>query len=181
MRVLVAYASKHGSTAEIAQSVADGIRHGLGFPAAPPVEELELVAPTVDVWSIEDAPEPGDFDAVVIGSALYVGRWMHSALSYLHEHTNALAGVPVWLFSSGPIGHMGLSDEEPADLTEIREDIRVEGDIIFGGKLERHTLQLAEKAVVVALRCPDGDFRDWDAIAEWSHGIAATLLAGIRP
>lgn len=180
MRVLVAYASKHGSTAEIAQSIADGIRHGLGLPSAPPVEDLAFVAPTVDVWSVEDAPEPGDFDAVVIGSALYMGRWMHSARSYLHEHANALAGVPVWLFSSGPIGEMGLADEEPSDLAEIREDMDVEGDIIFGGRLERHRLHLAEKAVVVALRSPDGDFRDWAAITEWSHGIAATLLEGAR-
>ena len=101
-----------------------------------------------------------------------------SALDYLHEHANALAGLPVWLFSSGPIGKMGASDEEPVDLVQLREDIRTEGDIVFGGKLDRHRLQLAEKAVVVALRSPDGDFRDWDAIAEWSHAIAAALLAG---
>jgi menaquinone-dependent protoporphyrinogen oxidase len=178
MRVLVAYASKHGSTAEIAQSVADGMRHGLGFPAAPAAQDLAFIAPNVDVWSVEDAPDPGDFDAVIVGSALYMGRWMPSALDYLHEHANALAGLPVWLFSSGPIGEMGASDEDPLDLIQLRQDIRTEGDIVFGGKLDRHRLSLAEKAIVVALRTPDGDFRDWDAIAAWSHSIADALLAG---
>ncbi|MCW2605002.1 MAG: Flavodoxin-like protein [Pseudonocardiales bacterium] len=180
MRVLVAYASKHGSTAEIAQSIADGIRHGLTVTTAPPVADLEFIVPTVNVWSVEDAPEPGDFDAVVIGSAVYMGRWLHSARSYLKEHANALACLPLWLFSSGPIGTMGLSDAEPADFVELRQDLAVEDHIVFGGRLDRHSLHLAEKAVLVALRTPDGDFRDWAAIAQWSRGIAASLNAGVR-
>jgi menaquinone-dependent protoporphyrinogen oxidase len=162
VRVLVSTASKHGSTAEIATRIAEALRAGL--PGAAVVEEL-LAAEVGDATS---------YDAVVLGSAVYMGRWLEDA-----RHAAVRLAThpprPVWLFSSGPIGDPPKPDEEPAEVSDIAKATHARGHRLFAGRLDRHRLGFGEKAVVAALRVADGDFRDRDAIDAWGAQIAGEL------
>ena len=162
MRVLVSTASKHGSTGEIASRIAEALRAGL------PGNTVVDVRPAAEV---DDATS---YDAVVLGSAVYMGRWLEDA-----RHVAAGLATdpprPVWLFSSGPIGDPPKPDEEPAEVSDIAAAAHARGHRLFAGRLDRHRLSFGEKAVVMALRVPDGDFRDWDAIDTWGVQIAGEL------
>jgi menaquinone-dependent protoporphyrinogen oxidase len=162
MRILVGVASKHGSTGEIATRIASAIRAGL------PGDAVVEVRPAADVDDVTS------YDAVILGSAVYMGRWLEDA-------RQAAARIvthpprPVWLFSSGPIGDPPKPDEEPVDASDLVKTTNARGHRVFAGRLDRHRLHFGEKALVLALRVPDGDFRDWDAIDAWGAQIIAEL------
>jgi menaquinone-dependent protoporphyrinogen oxidase len=162
VRVLVAVASKHGATDEIAHAIADILgRRGLD----------------VTVSAVDQPSDPHAFDAFVIGSAVYAGHWLKAARTFVEAHQQILAQRPVWLFSSGPIGDPPKPTEEPVDVTGLVEATAAVEHRVFAGRLERARLGFAEKAIVLALRAPDGDQRDWNSIHEWAAGIADHLHA----
>jgi menaquinone-dependent protoporphyrinogen oxidase len=162
VRVLVTAAGRHGSTAQIAARIGGVLRTKLSGDAI------------VDVLSADDVDEVAAYDAVVVGSAVYMGGWMPAA-RHLAERIAALPSRPVWLFSSGPIGDPPKPDEDPAEIGGIVTATRAREHRLFSGRLDRHRLGFGEKAVVMALRVPDGDFRDWDMIDHWGTQIAAEL------
>ena len=163
MTVLVAYASKHGSTEGIARAIAD---------------RLSELGVSADVQTVSHVEDLGEHDAVVLGSAVYAGSWMKEAVEFVHRHAEQLAERPVWLFSSGPLGEEVQDDEEqPRQLQELRGLTGPIGHRIFFGALDRSKLGFGERMIVKAVHAPDGDFRDWDAIRAWADGIAAVLRA----
>jgi len=163
MAVLVAYASKHGSTEGIARAIADRLSE-LGVPA--------------DVQAVGDVDDLAALDAVVLGSAVYAGSWMKEAVEFVHRHAEPLAERPVWMFSSGPLGEEVEDDEEqPRQLQELRGLIGPIDHRIFFGALDRSKLGFGERMMVKAVKAPDGDFRDWATIRAWADGIAAVLRA----
>lgn len=162
VRVLVAAASKHGATAEIAERIAATLRTAL-----PSAEVDSQPAGTVAAL--------GRYDAVVLGSAVYAGRWLDSARNLAVKHSAELARVPVWLFSSGPIGAPPKPREDPVDAAPLMVATGAREHAVFAGKLDRHHLRFAERAVATALRAPDGDFRDWAEIDAWASRIAREL------
>ncbi len=165
MRILVAVASKHGSTREIGDAVAGALGES---------------GHDVDVHDAEAAPAPDAYDAVVLGSASYLGRWLEPARGYAELHAAMLAAKPVWLFTSGPIGEPLRPDEDDAvDVDEIVTATRPREHRLFPGKLDKKVLGLGERAMVAALRVGEGDFRDWDEIRGWARGIAGELSASI--
>jgi menaquinone-dependent protoporphyrinogen oxidase len=87
----------------------------------------------------------------------------------------ALAARPVWLFSSGPVGDPPKPEEDPVDVAEILAATRAREHRVFAGKLVRQQLSFPEKAIVSALRVPEGDFREWTEITSWATGIATAL------
>ena len=162
MRVLITAASKHGSTGEIAGAIAEVLGgRGLETVVTPP-EKVDDVAA---------------FDAAVLGSAVYAGRWMKPARELVERAADDLAARPVWLFSSGPIGEPPRPEEDPVDVAEIVESTSARDHRVFAGRLERSRLGFGERAVVAALRAPDGDFRDWDEIRGWATAIADELMS----
>ena len=161
MKVLVAYASKHGSTEGIARAIADRLMED-GVSAEP--------------RSVEDTRGVDDADAVVLGSAIYAGSWRKEAVEFVHRHAEALAERPVWLFSSGPLGEQVEDDEEqPRQLPEIEGIVAPVEHRIFFGALDRSKLGFGERMIVKAVKAPNGDFRDWDEIRAWADSIAADL------
>lgn len=164
MRVCVVYASKHEATAGIAQAIARTLRER-GFD--------------VDVADARSAPAPEPYDALVIGSAVYVGQWRKEAVAYLRVYAEVLRGKPTWLFSSGPLGH---DDPQPREASpqgaEFHALVRAREHTVFAGALHRAGLGWVDRAVVGALKAPEGDFRDWDAVRAWSQAIADALDAG---
>ncbi|MGA7226893.1 MAG: flavodoxin domain-containing protein [Acidimicrobiia bacterium] len=164
MRVLVATASKHGATAEIGQAIGDVlVNEGL---------EVRELAP-------EDVAAVDGFDAVVLGSAVYAGHWMHSAIELAEEFESDLSRRPTWIFSSGPVGDPPKPDEDPVDVGHIRELTRARGHVVFAGKLDKRQLGFGERAIVTAFRAPEGDFRDWEEVRTWATGIAEQLKASV--
>jgi menaquinone-dependent protoporphyrinogen oxidase len=161
--ILVTYASKHGATEGIAQHIARSL------------SEAGKEAEARSVTEIDDLGSP---DAVVLGSAVYAGSWRKEAVEFVDAHADQLARLPVWLFSSGPLGEQVVDDEEqPKQLGEIRERISPRGHRMFFGALDTRTLSFGERMLVKAVKAPEGDFRDWDAIRDWANKIASDLHA----
>ncbi|HSK07169.1 MAG TPA: flavodoxin domain-containing protein [Acidimicrobiia bacterium] len=160
MRVLVSTASKHGSTADIGRAIADALSG----------EEIEArIAAPEEVTGLDG------YDAVILGSAVYAGRWMKTMRELTDRLGEELASRPVWLFSSGPIGNPPMPEEDPVDVAPILEKTNARDHFLFAGKLDRQTLSFGERAIVGALKAPEGDFRDWDDIRRRALAIAAEL------
>jgi menaquinone-dependent protoporphyrinogen oxidase len=170
MKVLVSAASKHGATAEVAQEIGSTLREALNAPRGDGEG-----ATVVEVLPPEQVDSVEPYDAVVLGSAVYAGHWLEGAKDLAKDHAEALAKRPTWLFSVGPIGDPPKPDEEPVDVASIQEATKASDHHIFPGKLDKNALGFAEKAIVLALRAPEGDFRDWDAIRGWAREIAVGL------
>ena len=164
MRVLVTAASRHDATREIAEAIANGLTHR-GVPAeAVPMDRVASV---------------DGFDAVVVGSAIYMGRWLTTAREFIAQHSAELSSVPVWLFSSGPLGppeHL-IPAGEPADMEQLIGRVSARGHRVFAGRLETASLGFAERAATKAVRAPEGDCRDWDAIDAFAGRVASELSA----
>ncbi len=163
MRVLVSAATKYGATAEIAQGIAEVLdEHGLEATVLPP-EQVKGV---------------DGYDAVVVGSAVYAGHWPKPARELVERHAATLAGRPVWLFSSGPVGDPPKPEEDPVDVADLVDLTNAREHRVLAGKLVRKQLSFPERAIVSALRVPEGDFRDWTEIRQWAAGIADAFGAG---
>ena len=161
MAVLVAYASKHGSTQGIAECIAGKLRQ-LGKEAeARPVDAVE---------------DPGSYEALVIGGAVYYGSWLKEATEWVRRNQAMLAKRPVWLFSSGPLGtEIKDAEQQPKEMAEFQEAIGPRGQRIFFGALDHNRLSFAERMMAKAVQAPEGDFRDWEVIEAWAEHIARDL------
>ncbi len=169
LSVLISAASEHGATAEIAQAIAQALSgQGLTVTVIPPGE----------VHGIDG------YDAVITGSAVYMGHWLGPAKELVNRFGDALAGRPVWLFSSGPVGDPSgklakSMNQDPVDLPAMLEATHARDHRIFAGKLDRKHLSLPQRAALLVFRGLEGDFRDWAQIRQWADSIAAELtLAG---
>lgn len=165
--ILVAYATKHGATAEVAQRIGD-ILKGEGLD--------------VQVLPVKKAAKPDQYRAVVLGSAVYIGGWRKEAAQYLQENEAALASLPVWLFSSGPTGEGDPVEllkgwRIPDALKPVAERIQPRDIAVFSGELDEQKMNFLEKTIIKNVKAPTGDFRDWPAIESWAKGIAAALKA----
>jgi menaquinone-dependent protoporphyrinogen oxidase len=165
-RVLVVVATKHGSTREIAQAIAKDLADG---------EDGRALRLTAVLQEAEHAPSPAGFDAVVVGSAVYAGRWRESVRDWVGVHAAELRERPVWLFSSGPIGSPPFPPDEPHDVYPLGRLIGARGHRSFPGRLDKELLTFGERAMVTAMRAPLGDFRDWDEIRAWAEEVAGQL------
>jgi menaquinone-dependent protoporphyrinogen oxidase len=165
-RVLIVVASKHGATT----GIADALARSLGDSPAGRTAGLSAVSVPA-----QQRPDPAAFDAVLLGSAVYVGRWLDPAREYSAHYADALRARPVWLFSSGPIGEPPFPPDEPHDAAPLARITGARGHRVFPGRLDKDLLSFGERAMVTAMRAPVGDFRDWDAIAAWAADIAAAI------
>ena len=162
MRVMVACASKHGSTEGIASAIAERL-HQLGHDA--------------NAVRVSEVPDLSGTEAVVLGSAVYAGSWMKEAIGFADANAEVLADMPVWLLSSGPLGTEVHDDEEqPRQLAELTEQLRPEAHRTFFGALDHSKLSFGERMMVKAVKTPEGDFRDWNAISGWADEIARELI-----
>lgn len=170
MRVLVAHASKCGSTREIAEFIAEKLR------------DRGVEAEALDVKDVTDL---ADFDAVLIGSAVYMGHWMPEAAEFARRNAAVLLERPVWLFSSGPLvltpGATSIDDPKlvPAEVPALIEAVHPREHRIFFGALDPARLPFKYRALrkLPAARAalPEGDFRNWDDIEVWAGTVASSL------
>lgn len=178
MKILVAYASKHGATKGIAERIA---------------QTLERAGLEVAFKPAADGGPIADYDAFVIGSGAYMGGWMGEATTFVRRHRDVLAHCPVWLFSSGPVGtelvdakgRDQLVASRPREFEEFARSIQPRGMQVFFGAYDpdAEAVGLAEGLMARFVRVmpavrnvlPSGDFRDWPAIDAWAEGIARDL------
>jgi menaquinone-dependent protoporphyrinogen oxidase len=174
MPILVAYATRHGSTAGIAERIAERLRTaGLDAVARP----------------VQDVHDAARYDAFAVGAAAYMFHWLGDATKFVEHNRAVLAAKPTWLFSSGPIG-TDLVDKQGRDVFEttipkefprLRELIRPRGEKVFFGAIDPDAkpIGMAERFMKVMPAAkdalPKGDFRDWAAIDAWADEIAAGL------
>jgi menaquinone-dependent protoporphyrinogen oxidase len=109
---------------------------------------------------------------------VYAGHWLKPARELVDRTSDVLADRPVWLFSSGPVGDPPKPEEDPVDVGDILQTTKARDHRVFAGKLVKQQLSFPEKAIVSALRVPQGDFRDWTEIKGWASAIADTLRSG---
>jgi menaquinone-dependent protoporphyrinogen oxidase len=169
--VLVAYSSKYGATAEIAEQIG-AVLHRAGL--------------AVSVLRADLVPSLDPYQAVVLGSAVYAGQWMREAAHLLETEAPALATRPVWLFSSGPTGHGNPVEQMhgwrfPEGLRSVAEQIGPRDIAFFHGCIDRQKLHLGERLLIAALRAEVGDFRNWALIGTWAEAIAVALVAPANP
>lgn len=158
IRVLVAYATKLGSTREIAEAIGQVLRD----------DGLD-----VEVASARSVQDLARFDAVILGSALYAAHWRRDANRFVTRHLSQLQQRPVWLFSSGPLDRSadwGRLPVAPA-VALTTEPIGARDHRTFGGRL----LSDAPVDPQVPATHPIGDFRDWDAIRAWARRISGEI------
>jgi menaquinone-dependent protoporphyrinogen oxidase len=165
-RVLVGYASKHGATAEIAHVIADKLGES----------GLE-----VDCRPLSEIDSLKRYDAVVLGSAVYMGRWRHEARRFLHQHAGGLSERPLWVFSSGPAGEFADTLEpaamEPKPVVAEVDRLGAREHVVFGGRLPTKPHGPLERALVRKTPEQYRDLRDWSEIREWAARIADALTA----
>lgn len=165
--VLLAYASKYGSTKEIAEKIGE-------------VFKQEGIA--VDVMPAQQVKDLSGYKDVIIGAALYMGGWRKEAKNFITKYEKALTECRVWVFSSGPSGK-----GDPAELLKgvivppgikmILDRIKTQDIIVFHGNLNPEKMGGFEKWIVKRVGGDTGDFRDWDMINAWAKKTAAELKA----
>ena len=164
-RVLVAYGTKYGATAEIAERIGQVLREA-GVEA--------------DVQAADRAGSLGQYGAVVLGSAVYIGQWRKEAAKFLKDNEVALAEKPVWLFSSGPTGEGDPVElmqgwRFPGKLQPVADRIGPRDITAFHGAVDADKLNFIERFMIKNVGAPAGDFRDWEAITAWATAIAEAL------
>ncbi|MBO0900080.1 flavodoxin [Cellulomonas sp. zg-ZUI222] len=160
MRVLVTVASRHGATREMGAEVA---------------EQLRAAGHEVDEVEPDDVEHVDPYDAVVLGSAVYVGRLALGLRDLVDRQAGQLRERPVWLFWSGPVGDPPVPETVPDDVTEIARTVGARGVAVFTGRLDRAGLNISERALVALTRADAGDFRDLDAVRAWAQDVAREL------
>jgi menaquinone-dependent protoporphyrinogen oxidase len=178
MKILVAYASRHGATQGIAEHIAG---------------TLERTGLDVTVQAVEDTGPVDQYDAFVVGSAAYMGGWLGEATAFVRRHRLDLARRPVWLFSSGPIGTETVDANGrdqivasiPKEFEEFARTINPRDQrVFFGaydpdaepvGMAEGLMARFTRLAPAVRNALPAGDFRDWPEIERWAESIAREL------
>jgi len=163
--VLVAYATRGGSTRGIAERIA---------------RQLEERGRAVELTAAGDVASLSRFEAVVLGSAVYDGRWLPEAAELAERNRGSLANRPVWMFSVGALSDHQLGSivqRAPKGLPRLRDRIRPRGVRAFAGVNDLTQPPWRGRTLARLLGCRAGDNRDWAAIDAWGDEIATSLRA----
>ncbi|OPX69041.1 MAG: protoporphyrinogen oxidase [Methanoregulaceae archaeon PtaB.Bin056] len=168
-RILVAYASVHGSTAGVAEAIG---------------KALQIEGYSVDIAPMKTVSSPGDYDSIVIGAPVYMGKVVGDVKKFVVKHRDALARVPVAAFCIGvaPLG------KDPGDVDTIMNIFRTAlaplepVDVtMFAGKIDMEKLPFMHKWIWKKMDGPVGDFRDWEAIGVWARELPRKLGISAEP
>ena len=159
-KVLVAYATRAGSTASVAERVA-GVLNRSGF-----------VAEAVNVKETRDV---GSYDAVVVGSAIRAGKLMPEVLKFLDKNKAALESKPLAAF----VVCLAMKDGDEKGratagpyLDPLRQRVKPLSEGLFAGAYDPAKVNFALRTVMdKVIKAPPGDFRKWDQVEAWASGL----------
>ncbi len=158
-KILVAYASKAGSTAEVASAIAETLSHS---------------GASVDLRAVKDIHGLEGYQAAVIGSAVRIGQWLPDAKAFIEREQAQLAGMPVAIFSvhMENLGEDAASRQARAAYTApIHARVTPAAEAFFAGKIELSRLSFLERMMSKIMKNGDEDRRDWEAIRAWAAGL----------
>jgi menaquinone-dependent protoporphyrinogen oxidase len=159
MRVLVTVGSEHGGTEGLGEMVAEDLRaEGFNVDLRPPREVRRL----------------DDYDAVVVGGAVYALRWHPEARRFVRRHAGELQSRPTWFFSSGPLDDSAASKAIPpvSGVDKLMRRVHARGHATFGGRLAPDAKGFPARAMA---KKRSGDWRDPAQVGKWTHDIAGQL------
>ena len=158
-RILVAYATRYGSTAEVAEMIGD---------------DLRKAGETVDVRPITGIADLSPYRAAIIGSPIYMGKWLPDAQVFIEQNQQRLRTIPVAYFAVGLTVKEGTPEflrKAEASMGPVRLLVNPVKIGVFPGKLDTAHLSLADRAIVKLIRATTGDFRDPGAIRTWARAV----------
>ncbi|HDQ74111.1 MAG TPA: flavodoxin [Chloroflexi bacterium] len=154
--ILVTYASKAGSTGEIAEAIG---------------QTLSEKGASVDVRPVKEVDDVSGYQAVVVGSAIRIGQWLSEATRFLEANQAVLKKVPIAYFSVC----LRITEDKPEAQREAQGYNEAASAIVtsvsakvFAGKMDYSQISLLERMMMKAMKSPEGDWRDWDAIHAWA-------------
>ncbi len=162
MHILVTAASKHGATDEVADAIA---------------RRIEASGITVDRLAPADVTSVADYDAVVVGSAVYILQWMPEAHDFMERFKDELPAGRVWAFSVGMNGVPKHSRQDGSRVGPLLTHVKCRDLHTFAGRYKPSLLSLRERSVARLAGVVEGDFRDWEAVDQWAVEIVEALKA----
>ena len=160
-KVLVAYATRAGSTLEVAQSIGQIFcEHGV----------------LVDILPVKEIKSLDGYQAVIVGSAIRMGAWLPEAVKFVESHQAALNSIPkayflVSLFLREDTPEMRKTVE--GYLGPVRQILEPDSLAIFPGKMDYSKLSWVERQAAKFVKAPEGDYRDWEAVRGWAQKLAS--------
>ena len=162
MHILVTAASKHGATDEVADAIA---------------RRIEASGITVDRLAPADVTSVADYDAVVVGSAVYILQWMPEAHDFMERFKDELPAGRVWAFSVGMNGVPKHSRQDGSRVGPLLTHVKCRDLHTSAGRYKPSLLSLRERSVARLAGVVEGDFRDWEAVDQWADEIVEALKA----
>jgi menaquinone-dependent protoporphyrinogen oxidase len=176
-KILVAYASRAGSTGEVAEAIGKVLAH----------QSSGNGGAMVDVRPAKDVTDVGSYRAVVVGSAVYMGQWMPEAVEFVKRHRDALGQMPVACFTVCVL----MKDDVEQNRGMVSAYLNPEGsqglqvqpvDVgLFAGRMDYSKLSFLYRTIAKAVDRTKGgggerDLRDWEAIRAWADEVRPALL-----
>lgn len=163
MSALVIVASRHGGTREIGEVIARTLdAEGVSCSVRTPEE-------------VRTGQDLAAYDAVIVGSPIYTGRWLPEARALIENLAEPLLERQVWLFSSGLADAPAKASNRPAETQQRMQAVNAVGHMHFPGRLDLSVLNFAERAIIAAARGKQGDRRDMLAVKKWAQSVAASI------
>ncbi len=162
--ILVAYATRYGSTADVAEAIGD---------------ELRKAGNEVEVRPISELRDLSQYRAAVIGSPIYMGKWLPEAQVFVERHQQYLRGIPVAYVAVGLVATGRTPDairKAEASMSQVRMLVNPVDIGIFPGRLESSRLSAADRAIIKLVRAKTGDFRDWGAVRAWAQALHPKIV-----
>jgi menaquinone-dependent protoporphyrinogen oxidase len=163
-KILVTYATRAGSTFEVAVLVA---------------EVLRTTGATVDVRYVRAVHELKGYDAVVIGSAIRMGQWLPEAVEFVKAHREALSHLPTAYFLVSGF----LREDTPemrqralAYLDPVRTILEPTSIGLFAGKMDYSKMDWIDRSIAEAVSSSQGDWRNWETIRNWAHDLSRLIV-----
>ncbi len=162
-RILVAYATRYGSTAEVAEAIGD---------------ELRKAGVAVDVRPVSEVQDLSPYRAAIIGSPIYMGKWLPESQVFIERNQQHLRSIPVAYFAVG----LTVADGGPealrkaeASMDQVRMLVNPVDAGIFPGRLESGRLSLPDRTIIKLIRAKTGDFRNWEAVRAWAEAVRSKI------
>jgi menaquinone-dependent protoporphyrinogen oxidase len=161
--ILVAYATRNGSTAEIALAIS---------------KELENTGAAVTVSDMKTITSVADYTAVVIGAPLYMGSLVKEVGQFVGRHKESLRMRPIAAFAVGiapKSSDPGAVGQATAALRAAIDPLQPVAVTVFAGKVDPKKLSFIQRKMTELAKSPVGDFRDWAAIAAWARELPGKM------